>query len=795
MSLNTPPNSGNSPKKPKLKLKLKSKGGKKSGSAPLSLKGGGRGSVTKPPLSLNQQTNTDNPAIESAPEAPIPTGVPSTELPPSAPPLELPPLPPSPGLEVPPAPPEEGPVGETTEPISPPIPEPPAPEEVASIDLPPAAPSLELPPLPPSPGTEVPPAPPEEGPVGETIEPTSTPIPEPPPLDEVPSIELPPAAPSLELPPLPPSPGLEVPPSPPEEGSAGETIEPTSAPIPEPPAPEEVPSIELSPAAPSLELPPLPPSPDLEVSSTLPEKGPLGEIIEPTSESATETALPEEEPTTEQPSAAPSLELPPVPLSPSSAVPSAPPEDSPVGESVEPAQTLPTAGDIRDDSVSDSKDTSSEMVQKESEDTSSSNSIVSDDTFSEISQLKAKIIILNSKIGSVEDLTKNLSELSEKVTDLESTVSKPEEFITEAAALEIIEKNLAVANETNSGSAELEKLNLLEKKLSQLAEEQSTISAKSYQAFIDLAKKSSEIGDKVTELESTVLKSEDSITETSVKEIVERNLTALKESKPGDALLEKLNELETSIADNISKVEDNKKSILSIIDKFNAFENEATPQEGLSKDADELRAIFADLEEKLSKVVDEQSAISAKVLELEEIAEDAPPPPPPADLEISNDSLSSEIDKLSEKFEHLSEKFEKFNQLQESTSETNENDSVELIQEELDQLKAQLSDETEARQENKKVILTMMDELHGLKNALEEKQNNDLSTEDDSPENTNDISSDENLSKPSNQLDSSLVQFESLEAIGSDTSPVDTESNQTGEDDNFLAIDFELDWS
>jgi len=89
----------------------------------------------------------------------------------------------------------------------------------------------------------------------------------------------------------------------------------------------------------------------------------------------------------------------------------------------------------------------------------------------------------------------------------------------------------------------------------------------------------------------------------------------------------------------------------------------------------------------------------------------------------------------------------------------------------------------------------MMDELHGLKNALEEKQNNDLSTEDDSPENTNDISSDENLSKPSNQLDSSLVQLESLEAIGSDTSPVDTESNQTGEDDNFLAIDFELDWS
>ena len=166
---------------------------------------------------------------------------------------------------------------------------------------------------------------------------------------------------------------------------------------------------------------------------------------------------------------------------------------------------------------------------------------------------------------------------------------------------------------------------------------------------------------------------------------------------------------------------------------------------------------------------------------MEETAEDVPPPPPPAEPETSNDSLSSEIDKLSEKFEHLLEKFEKFNQLQAPISETSESDSTDLIQEELERLKVQINDETEARQENKKIIISVMDEIQGLKNALEEKQNNELSGEDDSAENTKDITLEENQSNELNEPDTSLSESENIL-----DEPISNEENNRVEQKNKL---------
>ena len=74
-------------------------------------------------------------------------------------------------------------------------------------------------------------------------------------------MELPPAPPSLGLPPVPPSPGLEVPPAPPAPASeekvaeSGDTGEVSA---PEVSAVSEAPGVELPPAPPSLDLPPVP---------------------------------------------------------------------------------------------------------------------------------------------------------------------------------------------------------------------------------------------------------------------------------------------------------------------------------------------------------------------------------------------------------------------------------------------------------------------------------------------------------------------------------------------------------
>ena len=143
--------------------------------------------------------------------------------------------------------------------------------------------------------------------------------------------------------------------------------------------------------------------------------------------------------------------------------------------------------------------------------------------------------------------------------------------------------------------------------------------------------------------------------------------------------------------------------------------------------------------------------------------------------------MSSEIDKLSEKFEHLLEKFEKFNQLQAPISETSESDSTDLIQEELERLKVQINDETEARQENKKIIISVMDEIQGLKNALEEKQNNELSGEDDSAENTKDITLEENQPNELNEPDTSLSESENIL-----DEPISNEENNRVEQKNKL---------
>ena len=651
MSADTPKPSadGNQPPKPKLKLKLKQKSGSKSGGKSLSLKKGGTSSkmnapsVTKPPLPKVEQDTSPIPAIETPVSSP-------SELPPMAP--GLPPAPPSLGAEVPPVPPaatiddsvpESGDADDSA-----------APElSVPSVELPPAPPSLDLPPAPPSLGAEVPPVPPAattDDSVPESGDADDSAAPE----LSVPNVELPPAPPSLDLPPVPPSPGLEVPLAPPAPASVeavaeSEDTEGESA--PELSAVSETPGAESPPAPPSLDSPPVPLSPGLEVPSAPP--APASE------EEVAKTAGTDDELSAE----------------------------APVAEEVASEEVLPAPSTIDPEaSESDNKD----------EETSSGSSNDSDHTFSELSRLKAKVILLNSKIGSIEDLSSRVTELTVKVSDFENTLSKSEDSITETAVQGIVEKNLTALNETKPKGSELEKLNELEEGLKSIS--------------LTTAEGLEKINNEVEELKS-------------------------------------------SLFDTISKGEENKKSILSIIDKIDAFENEEpSPLEGLSKGTDELRAMFAELEEKLTKVTDEQSTITAKVLEFEERAEDVPPPPPPAQPENPNDSLAEEVDKLSEKF----------SKLQAPIAATSGSDSSELIQEELERLKVQINDETEARQENKKIIISLMDEVHGLKNALEEKHNNELITKAESAENAKDIILEENQSNELNLPDPSSLEIENI---------------------------------
>ena len=651
MSADTPKPSadGNQPPKPKLKLKLKQKSGSKSGGKSLSLKKGGTSSkmnapsVTKPPLPKVEQDTSPIPAIETPVSSP-------SELPPMAP--GLPPAPPSLGAEVPPVPPaatiddsvpESGDADDSA-----------APElSVPSVELPPAPPSLDLPPAPPSLGAEVPPVPPAattDDSVPESGDADDSAAPE----LSVPNVELPPAPPSLDLPPVPPSPGLEVPLAPPAPASVeavaeSEDTEGESA--PELSAVSETPGAESPPAPPSLDSPPVPLSPGLEVPSAPP--APASE------EEVAKTAGTDDELSAE----------------------------APVAEEVASEEVLPAPSTIDPEaSESDNKD----------EETSSGSSNDSDHTFSELSRLKAKVILLNSKIGSIEDLSSRVTELTVKVSDFENTLSKSEDSITETAVQGIVEKNLTALNETKPRGSELEKLNELEEGLKSIS--------------LTTAEGLEKINNEVEELKS-------------------------------------------SLFDTISKGEENKKSILSIIDKIDAFKNEEpSPLEGLSKGTDELRAMFAELEEKLTKVADEQSKITAKVLEFEERAEDVPPPPPPAQPENPNDSLAEEVDKLSEKF----------SKLQAPIAATSGSDSSELIQEELERLKVQINDETEARQENKKIIISLMDEVHGLKNALEEKHNNELITKAESAENAKDIILEENQSNELNPPDPSSLEIENI---------------------------------
>ena len=651
MSADTPKPSadGNQPPKPKLKLKLKQKSGSKSGGKSLSLKKGGTSSkmnapsVTKPPLPKVEQDTSPIPAIETPVSSP-------SELPPMAP--GLPPAPPSLGAEVPPVPPaatiddsvpESGDADDSA-----------APElSVPSVELPPAPPSLDLPPAPPSLGAEVPPVPPAattDDSVPESGDADDSAAPE----LSVPNVELPPAPPSLDSPPVPPSPGLEVPLAPPAPASVeavaeSEDTEGESA--PELSAVSETPGAESPPAPPSLDSPPVPLSPGLEVPSAPP--APASE------EEVAKTAGTDDELSAE----------------------------APVAEEVASEEVLPAPSTIDPEaSESDNKD----------EETSSGSSNDSDHTFSELSRLKAKVILLNSKIGSIEDLSSRVTELTVKVSDFENTLSKSEDSITETAVQGIVEKNLTALNETKPRGSELEKLNELEEGLKSIS--------------LTTAEGLEKINNEVEELKS-------------------------------------------SLFDTISKGEENKKSILSIIDKIDAFENEEpSPLEGLSKGTDELRAMFAELEEKLTKVADEQSKITAKVLEFEERAEDVPPPPPPAQPENPNDSLAEEVDKLSEKF----------SKLQAPIAATSGSDSSELIQEELERLKVQINDETEARQENKKIIISLMDEVHGLKNALEEKHNNELITKAESAENAKDIILEENQSNELNPPDPSSLEIENI---------------------------------
>ena len=651
MSADTPKPSadGNQPPKPKLKLKLKQKSGSKSGGKSLSLKKGGTSSkmnapsVTKPPLPKVEQDTSPIPAIETPVSSP-------SELPPMAP--GLPPAPPSLGAEVPPVPPaatiddsvpESGDADDSA-----------APElSVPSVELPPAPPSLDLPPAPPSLGAEVPPVPPAattDDSVPESGDADDSAAPE----LSVPNVELPPAPPSLDLPPVPPSPGLEVPLAPPAPASVeavaeSEDTEGESA--PELSAVSETPGAESPPAPPSLDSPPVPLSPGLEVPSAPP--APASE------EEVAKTAGTDDELSAE----------------------------APVAEEVASEEVLPAPSTIDPEaSESDNKD----------EETSSGSSNDSDHTFSELSRLKAKVILLNSKIGSIEDLSSRVTELTVKVSDFENTLSKSEDSITETAVQGIVEKNLTALNETKPRGSELEKLNELEEGLKSIS--------------LTTAEGLEKINNEVEELKS-------------------------------------------SLFDTISKGEENKKSILSIIDKIDAFKNEEpSPLEGLSKGTDELRAMFAELEEKLTKVADEQSKITAKVLEFEERAEDVPPPPPPAQPENPNDSLAEEVDKLSEKF----------SKLQAPIAATSGSDSSELIQEELERLKVQINDETEARQENKKIIISLMDEVHGLKNALEEKHNNELITKAESAENTKGIILEENQSNELNPPDPSSLEIENI---------------------------------
>ena len=597
MSADTPKPSadGNQPPKPKLKLKLKQKSGSKSGGKSLSLKKGGTSSkmnapsVTKPPLPKVEQDTSPIPAIETPVSSP-------SELPPMAP--GLPPAPPSLGAEGPPVPP------------------------AATIDD----------------------SVPESGDADDSAAPELS----------VPNVELPPAPPSLDSPPVPPSPGLEVPLAPPAPASVeavaeSEDTEGESA--PELSAVSETPGAESPPAPPSLDSPPVPLSPGLEVPSAPP--APASE------EEVAKTAGTDDELSAE----------------------------APVAEEVASEEVLPAPSTIDPEaSESDNKD----------EETSSGSSNDSDHTFSELSRLKAKVILLNSKIGSIEDLSSRVTELTVKVSDFENTLSKSEDSITETAVQGIVEKNLTALNETKPRGSELEKLNELEEGLKSIS--------------LTTAEGLEKINNEVEELKS-------------------------------------------SLFDTISKGEENKKSILSIIDKIDAFKNEEpSPLEGLSKGTDELRAMFAELEEKLTKVADEQSKITAKVLEFEERAEDVPPPPPPAQPENPNDSLAEEVDKLSEKF----------SKLQAPIAATSGSDSSELIQEELERLKVQINDETEARQENKKIIISLMDEVHGLKNALEEKHNNELITKAESAENAKDIILEENQSNELNPPDPSSLEIENI---------------------------------
>ena len=679
----------------------------------MSLKKGGTSSkmnapsVTKPPLPLVEQDTSPIPAIETPVSSP-------SELPPMAP--GLPPAPPSLGAEVPPVPPaatiddsvpESGDADDSA-----------APElSVPSVELPPAPPSLDLPPAPPSLGAEVPPVPPAatiDDSVPESGDADDSAAPE----LSVPSVELPPAPPSLDLPPAPPSLGAEVPPVPP--AATTDDSVPESGDADDSAAPElSVPSVELPPAPPSLGLPPVPPSPGLEVPLAPPapaSEEAVAESEDTGEESAPELSAVSETPGAELPPAPPSLDSPPVPLSPGLEVPSAPPApaseeevaktagtddelsaEAPVAEEVASEEVLPAPSTIDPEaSESDNKD----------EETSSGSSNDSDHTFSELSRLKAKVILLNSKIGSIEDLSSRVTDLTVKVSDFENTLSKSEDSITETAVQGIVEKNLTALNETKPRGSELEKLNELEEGLKSIS--------------LTTAEGLEKINNEVEELKS-------------------------------------------SLFDTISKGEENKKSILSIIDKIDAFENEEpSPLEGLSKGTDELRAMFAELEEKLTKVTDEQSTITAKVLEFEERAEDVPPPPPPAQPENPNDSLAEEADKLSEKFDHLWDKFEKFSKLQAPITETSGSDSSELIQEELEKLKDLIADETEARQENKKIIISLMDEVHGLKNALEERHNNELITKAESAENTKGIILEENQSNELNPPDPSSLEIENI---------------------------------
>ena len=570
---------------------------------------------------------------------------------------------------------------------------------------------MDLPPAPPSLGAEVPPVPPAatiDDSVPESGDADDSAAPE----LSVPNVELPPAPPSLDLPPVPPSPGLEVPLAPPAPASVeavaeSEDTEGESA--PELSAVSETPGAESPPAPPSLDSPPVPPSPGLEVPLAPPAPASVEAVAESEDtegESAPELSAVSETPGAESPPAPPSLDSPPVPLSPGLEVPSAPPApaseeevaktagtddelsaEAPVAEEVASEEVLPAPSTIDPEaSESDNKD----------EETSSGSSNDSDHTFSELSRLKAKVILLNSKIGSIEDLSSRVTELTVKVSDFENTLSKSEDSITETAVQGIVEKNLTALNETKPRGSELEKLNELEEGLKSIS--------------LTTAEGLEKINNEVEELKS-------------------------------------------SLFDTISKGEENKKSILSIIDKIDAFKNEEpSPLEGLSKGTDELRAMFAELEEKLTKVADEQSKITAKVLEFEERAEDVPPPPPPAQPENPNDSLAEEVDKLSEKF----------SKLQAPIAATSGSDSSELIQEELERLKVQINDETEARQENKKIIISLMDEVHGLKNALEEKHNNELITKAESAENAKDIILEENQSNELNPPDPSSLEIENI---------------------------------